>query len=91
LTPKRPKPFTENSDYARRVLRAYSRRIAAGNVESLTHMINLADDINDAITQAVHGLRAAGYSWAEIGSRLGSPARPPSSDGAAQAAQQGIE
>jgi hypothetical protein len=33
----------------------------------------------------------AGYSWAEIDSRLGSPARPPSSDGAAQAAQQGTE
>jgi hypothetical protein len=74
LTPKRPKPVTENSEYAafaRRVLRAYGRRIAAGDVESLTPMISLADDINDAITWAVHGLRAAGYSWAEIGSRLG--------------------
>jgi hypothetical protein len=74
LTPKRRKPVTENSEYAafaRRVLWAYSRRIAAGDVESLTHMISLADDINDAITQAVHGLRATGYSWAEIGSRLG--------------------
>jgi len=41
-------------------------------------MIGLADDINDAIAQAVHGLRAAGYSWAEIGSRLGTrQAAPP--------------
>ncbi len=74
LTPRRRRPVTENSEYAvfaRRVLRAYGRRIAVGDVESLAHMIGLADDINDAIAQAVHGLRDAGYSWAEIGSRLG--------------------
>jgi len=34
-------------------------------------MISLSDDINDAIQQAVKGLRGAGYSWAEIGARLG--------------------
>jgi hypothetical protein len=50
---------------------AYSRRVAIGDVESLAHMISLADDINDGIAQAVSGLRDAGYSWAEIGSRLG--------------------
>jgi len=74
LTPKRRRPVTENSDYAafaRRVLRAYSRRVADGDVESLAHMASLADDINDAIALAVHGLRDTGYSWAEIGSRLG--------------------
>jgi hypothetical protein len=31
----------------------------------------LADDIDDATQQAVNGLRAAGYSWSEIGDRLG--------------------
>lgn len=74
LTSKRRRPGTETSEYAafaRRILRVYSRRIATGDVESLTHMINLADDINNAIQQAVNGLRAAGYSWAEIGARLG--------------------
>jgi hypothetical protein len=74
LTPKRPRPVTENSEYAafaRRILRAYSRRIATGDVESLTHLINLAADINDAIQQAVNGLRATGYSWTEIGARIG--------------------
>ena len=52
LTPKRRRPVTENSEYAafaRRILRAYSRRIATGDVESLSHLISLADDINDAI------------------------------------------
>jgi hypothetical protein len=74
LTPKRRQPVTENSEYAvfaRRVLRAYSRRVAVGDVESLTDLISLADDIDEAIGQAMHGLRDAGYSWAEISSRLG--------------------
>ena len=74
LTPKRRRPVTENPEYAafaRRVLRAYSRRIATGDVESLTYLISLADDINDAIQQAVNGVWAAGYSWTEIGARLG--------------------
>ena len=74
MTPKRPKPITENSEYAafaRRILRAYSRRVASGDVESLVHMIGLSNDINDAIQQAVDGLRAVGYSWTEIGTRLG--------------------
>jgi len=74
LTPKRSKLVTENSEYAafaRRILRAYSRRIATGDIESLTHLITLADDINDATQQAVNGLRSTGYSWAEIGARLG--------------------
>lgn len=74
LTPKRRRPVTENSEYAafaRRIIRAYSRRIATGDIESLAHLTSLADDINDAIQQAVNGLRVAGYSWAEIGTRLG--------------------
>ncbi len=73
LTPKRQRPVTENSEYAafaRRILRAYSRRIATGDFESLTHLISLADDINEAIQQAVNGLRSSGYSWGEIGARL---------------------
>jgi len=74
LTPKRRRPVTENSDYAafaRRIVRAYSRRVATGDVESLAHLINLSDDINNAIQQAVNGLLATGYSWADIGTRLG--------------------
>ncbi len=74
LTPKRPVRVRENDEYAafaRRVLRAYTRRIADGDVEALTLMTDLADEIDTAISQAVTGLRAFGYSWAEIGSRLG--------------------
>lgn len=41
-----------------------------GDVEALILMTRLADEL-DAIAEAVKGLRARGYSWAEIGSRLG--------------------
>ena len=34
-------------------------------------MLGLADEIDAAMAEAVKGLRAYGYSWAEIGSRLG--------------------
>jgi hypothetical protein len=74
LTPNRAGRVRENDEYAafaRRVLRAYARRIADGDVEALTLMIDLADEIDSAISQAVKGLRGFGYSWAEIGSRLG--------------------
>jgi hypothetical protein len=74
LTPNRAGRVRENDDYAafaRRVLRAYARRVATGDVEALTLMAGLAGEIDTAIGQAVTGLRAFGYSWAEIGSRLG--------------------
>jgi hypothetical protein len=74
LTPKRAGRVRENDEYAafaRRVLRAYARRVADGDIEALTLMTDLAAEIDDAISQAVTGLRAFGYSWAEIGTRLG--------------------
>ena len=74
LTPNRARRLAENDEYAafaRRVLRAYARRVADGDVEALTLMLGLSAEIDTAIAQAVHGLRGSGYSWAEIGSRLG--------------------
>jgi hypothetical protein len=74
LTSDRPGRVVENDEYAafaRRVLRAYARRVADGDVEALTLMLGLAAEIDTAIAQAVTGLRGSGYSWAEIGSRLG--------------------
>jgi len=74
LTPNRAGRIVENDEYAafaRRVLRAYARRVATGDVEALTLMLGLSAEIDSAISQAVTGLREFGYSWAEIGSRLG--------------------
>jgi hypothetical protein len=64
----------ENSDFAafsRRVVRAHGRRVADGDVDALTDLLGLADEIDRSIGQAVTGLRGSGYSWAEIGSRIG--------------------
>jgi hypothetical protein len=61
----------EYGEFARRILRAYSRRVADGDVEALSLMTGLADELDAAIAEAVRGLRARGYSWAEIGARLG--------------------
>jgi hypothetical protein len=74
LTSNRAGRAVENGEYAgfaRRVLRAYARRVADGDVEALTLMLGLSAEIDIAISQAVTGLRGSGYSWAEIGSRLG--------------------
>jgi len=74
LTSNRVRLVVENDAYAaftRRILRAYARRIAEGDIDSLSLMTSLAADIDQAIAQAVTGLRTQGYSWAEIGSRLG--------------------
>jgi hypothetical protein len=74
LTSKRPRRPIENDEYAqfaRRVLRAYSRRIAQGDIDALGDMAGLAAEIDTAMRQAVTSLRERGYSWAEIGTRLG--------------------
>jgi hypothetical protein len=74
LTPKRPRRQVENDEYAafvHRVLRVYSRRVGDGDVEALVLLVGLAEEINAAMAEAVKGLCARGYSWAEIGARLG--------------------
>lgn len=66
--------IVENGAYAafaRRIIRAHGRRIATGDVEALADLVRLSLDVDDAIQAAVVGLRAFGYSWAEIGQRLG--------------------
>jgi hypothetical protein len=73
LTPTRARRLVENDQYAafaRRILQAYARRVADGDVDALTVMTGLSAEIDRAIGQAVTGLRGSGYSWAEIGSRL---------------------
>jgi hypothetical protein len=74
LTAKRRRRAIENDEYAaflRRVIRAYSRRIATGDIDALTDMADIATDLDTAIREAVTGLRGKGYSWADIGLRLG--------------------
>ncbi|RKF25940.1 hypothetical protein [Micromonospora globbae] len=74
-TPRRKRrDVVENDEFAafaRRIIRAHGRRVAAGDVEALRDLTALSAAIDDAIGQAVIGLRGFGYSWAEIGARLG--------------------
>ena len=74
LTPKRRYRVVENDEYAAflgRVIRAYSRRVASGDIEAIPTMVAIAGDLDEAIRQAICGLREFGYSWADIAMRLG--------------------
>ena len=74
LTPdhaRRPVENDEFAAFARRVLRAYARRVATGDIDALEAMTDLSEEIDIAIGLAVTGLRSFGYSWADIGTRLG--------------------
>ena len=74
LTRNRRRNVVENDEYhafARRILRAYSRRVSTGDVEALALLVELGREVETAIRNAVTGLRDFGYSWAEIGARLG--------------------
>jgi hypothetical protein len=64
----------ENDEYARfvrRVMRACARQVASGDIDALADMTGLATELDEAIGQAVTGLRETGYSWAEIAARIG--------------------
>ncbi|MGK5738510.1 hypothetical protein [Micromonospora sp. URMC 103] len=71
---QRRRDVVENDEFAafaRRIIRAHGRRVAAGDVEALRDLVALSANLDDAIGEAVIGLRAFGYSWSEIGQRLG--------------------
>jgi hypothetical protein len=76
LTRKRAKRVVENDQFdafVRRILSAYARRVAAGDIEALRTLAALSSEV-DAVTRlAVVGLRQAPcrYSWSEIADRLG--------------------
>jgi len=73
LTSKGPQRITENDEYIaflKRILRAYGRRVAAGDIDGLAGLVAMADELDAAVRHGVNGLRNAGYSWAEIAARL---------------------
>jgi hypothetical protein len=74
LTPGRRRKVIENDDYAaflRRAIRAFGRRIAAGDIDALADMAFLSDQLDQTIKKSVTGLRERGYSWSDIGRQLG--------------------
>src|SRR5437870_3690546 len=80
LTPKprrkRTRREVENAEFdafVRRILRAYARRVAAGDVEALRSLSQLSSGVGAVTRLAVAGLRDKpySYSWSEIADRLG--------------------
>jgi hypothetical protein len=75
LTPNRRRRLVENDEYAafvRRVIAAYSRRVAAGDIDAIADMAATAQLFDTAIRDAITGLRHHhGHSWADIAVRLG--------------------
>jgi hypothetical protein len=74
VTRKRVKRVRSNEEFdafTRRILRAYARRVASGDVEALRSMATLSVEVDAVIALAVLGLRKVPYSWAEIADRLG--------------------
>lgn len=74
LTPQRRRDVVENDayhDFARRIVRAYGRRVATGDIEAIAALVALAEQIDDTIAYAIGGLREFGYSWTDIATRLG--------------------
>jgi hypothetical protein len=74
LTRGRERGQVENKEFAafaRRILRAFSKRVAQGDVEALTDLLAFAKDLDAEIQDAVTGLRKFGYSWAEVADRAG--------------------
>jgi hypothetical protein len=55
----------------RRILRAYARRVAAGDIEALRSMATLSAELDATVRLAVAGLRQVPYTWDAIGEALG--------------------
>lgn len=74
LTPKRRKRHVENDEYGaflRRIMRAYAARVAKGDIDALADLVASGRELDNRIQEAVNGLRAWGYSWADIGRSVG--------------------
>lgn len=71
LRPKRVVETAEYAGFARRAVAALGRRVATGDVEAIVEMVKVSEALDNAMAEAIVGLRDAGYSWAEIGARLG--------------------
>lgn len=72
--PRRTRATVENKDFAAfagRILKAFARRVAEGDVEALADLLAFSKQIDRATRDAVGGLREFGYSWAEIAQRAG--------------------
>lgn len=55
----------------RRMLRAMARRAAMADPEDLAMLLELRGELDEAIADAVAGLRASGFTWESISEATG--------------------
>lgn len=77
-SPQAPRKHTkvqkDNQEYlafARRMLRAYGRRVMAEDPSTLAELMTLAAELDDVITRSARSLHDQGWSWGEIGEETG--------------------
>lgn len=73
---KRQKREYENDEFAaftRRIMRAYGRRVADGDIAALRGLVELREELDAQIDATVAELRGPkwNYSWSRIGEELG--------------------
>src|SRR2546429_548634 len=65
-------PWQDNDPVLAALRAARDRRgVASGEIEAITPLPAFSPCLEDAPRQAITGLRASGYSWADIALRLG--------------------
>lgn len=68
----RYRQLSEYIGFVRRSIRALAKRVGdEADIEGLGPMLDLQRQMDASIQTAVDSLRAAGYSWDEIGQRAG--------------------
>lgn len=73
MTSRENRPVTENADYAamlRRLIRRAGVR-AGQDPDMLPELLAMAAELDAAIAAGVTAARAEGWSWGEIGQRVG--------------------
>jgi hypothetical protein len=68
---REPVETSEFAAFTLRVIRAHSRRVGDGDIDSLSDLLAMSRELDTAITTAVRALHDFGYSWTEIADRLG--------------------
>ena len=67
----REREIPEYAGMVRRVIRAHGRRVGDADPEDLEGLVEMREVVDEAISDAVRGLRAGGCSWAQIARGLG--------------------
>ena len=57
----------EYMDFARRVIKAAGERAALADPDDVAALVRLAAEIDVQVLKAVRGMRAAGYTWDQVG------------------------